>query len=1052
MLISNVAIRRPVLTAMAVLAVIIFGLVSYTEIGVDLMPKVEFPVITITTTLPGADPETTENRVTDVIEEAVNTLSGIKTLRSTSADSVSLVSIEFELEKKVDVAFQEVQARVNTVKMQLPTDVDEPVIEKLDFDAMPVVTVLVSGDKPQRELSHAADKVVKEGLQRIAGVGSARLIGNRDRKIWLWLDPVALKRNNLTVRDVQLALQREHIEMPGGRVETGPIELAAKTKAEFQSAEEFNQLILTVRDSGVIRLADVGFAEDGLEELRTYAQKGDAPTIALEVRKQSGTNTVAVADAIKAEVERLKVQLAPQGIQLALAQDMSIYIKQSVHEVLRHLIEGGGAAVLIVLLFLLNFRSTFISAMVLPTSVIATFMMMGVMGFTINIITLMALSLAIGLLIDDAIVVQENIMRHVQSGKPARQAAEFATSEIGLAVLAATLSVVSVFVPTAYTKGIIGRFFFPFGMCIAFAVLLSMCVSFTLDPMLSSRLLRRRTHQNFLFQFLENSFKAVEMRYEKALGFFLRHRVAIVITAFVIFVGSLYLLKFVRMEFQPTEDQSEFSVTVRAPLGASLERTHGIMEQVRARIDRELKQELEYTFYSIGATSLQRVNEGQMYVKLKDKELRTRGQKELMEVSREALKEVKDGQVSVQLVNRMGGGGAAQQVQLEIRGPDFSVLNRVSDQVQRHMKEKDYYVDVDSTFETGKPELDVLVRRERAAQLGVSPVDVANTVRAAIGGVDVGKFKSGSDRYDIAVRFLESYRNQREPIESLWVPSSRGSPVELRNVAEVTQTAIPVQIQRTNRQRQITVLANLEKGKVVGEVLDEVERWAKEANLPPAYTTAWAGMINIMQESFRYLLITMMLSVVVIYIVLAAQFESLIHPFTIMLTLPLAFIGSFGALVVLHMTMSMFTMIAFIFLLGLVTKNAILLIDYTNTLRNRDGLPRDLALQKAGPVRLRPILMTTMAMIAGMFPVAIGTSAMRRPMAVAIIGGLVSSTVLTLLIIPVVYSLLDPLSEWMSRRILKHDKKTLAPHGGELVPEIDGGPAPGHESRAVSEK
>jgi len=346
----------------------------------------------------------------------------------------------------------------------------------------------------------------------------------------------------------------------------------------------------------------------------------------------------------------------------------------------------------------------------------------------------------------------------------------------------------------------------------------------------------------------------------------------------------------------------------------------------------------------------------------------------------------------------------------------------------------------------------VLVRRERAAQLGVSPVDVANTVRAAIGGVDVGKFKSGSDRYDIAVRFLESYRNQREPIESLWVPSSRGSPVELRNVAEVTQTAIPVQIQRTNRQRQITVLANLEKGKVVGEVLDEVERWAKEANLPPAYTTAWAGMINIMQESFRYLLITMMLSVVVIYIVLAAQFESLIHPFTIMLTLPLAFIGSFGALVVLHMTMSMFTMIAFIFLLGLVTKNAILLIDYTNTLRNRDGLPRDLALQKAGPVRLRPILMTTMAMIAGMFPVAIGTSAMRRPMAVAIIGGLVSSTVLTLLIIPVVYSLLDPLSEWMSRRILKHDKKTLAPHGGELVPEIDGGPAPGHESRAVSEK
>jgi len=1026
MLISRVAIRRPILTAMAVLAVIVFGLVSFRELGVDLLPKVEFPVVTVVTALPGADPETVENRVTDVIEEAVNTLSGIKSLRSTSADSVSQVVIEFELEKKVDVAFQEVQARVSGIKNLLPTDVKEPVIDKLDLDAIPILTVLVAADKPPRELSHLADKVVKERLQRIRDVGSVKLIGNRDRKIWLWLDPTKLKAHGLTVRDLRQALEREHVEKPGGRVETGPIELAAKTKAEFQSAEELNQLILVTREGGAVRLADVGFAEDGLEEQRTYAQKDASPTIALEVRRQSGTNTVAVARAVKAEVARLNEELKPQGVSLAIAADTSVWIEKSVNEVLRHLIEGGAAAILIVLFFLLNLRSTFISGLVLPTSVIATFMMMAAMGFTINVVTLMALSLAIGLLIDDAIVVQENIMRHVQSGKPSAVAAEFATGEIGLAVLACTLSVVSVFVPTAFTRGMAGRFFFPFGITIAFAVLLSMLISFTLDPMLSSRLLRKREGLNPFFQLLENAFKAVERVYGKLLEFCLAHRWTVVFAAAAAFAVSIFFAqRALHTEFEPVEDQSEFNITVRAPLGASLGVTRGILEQVRARVAGEMKDELDYTFYKIGATELQKVNEGEMYVKLKEPEVRRRDQQALMEVARKALAHIPGAQISVQLVNHMGGGGfRTEQVQFALRGPDFAVLNKMASYYAKRMKERSYYVDLDTTFEAGKPELDVLIQRERAADLGVAPADVAETVRAAIGGLDIGKFKAGGDRYDIAVRFLESFRNQPGVLDDLWVPTSHGVPVELRNVAQVVHTAIPVEIQRYNRQREVTVLANLEQGKVLGDAVKEIDAWSRDLKVPPGYTTGWSGMIELMQETFRNLGFTMLLSVIVIYMVLAAQFESVIHPFTIMLTLPLAFIGALVALLAFQMTLTMFTMIAFIFLLGLVTKNAILLIDYTNTLRARDGLPRDQALKRAGPVRLRPILMTTMAMIAGMLPVALGTSAMRKPMAIAVIGGLISSTFLTLLLVPSVYSLLDPVSEWMRRRFLERKRGT----------------------------
>jgi HAE1 family hydrophobic/amphiphilic exporter-1 len=1013
------------MTTMAIGALIVFGLVSLSGLGVDLMPKVDFPVVSIVTQLLGADPETIETRVTEPLEASVNTLAGIKTLRSTSAEGYSLITVEFQLEKSIDVAYQEVQARVNSVRSQLPEDVQDPVIDKLDFDAAPIMTLVLYGDLSERDMYDLADKQVRERLQRVRDVGSVKIVGGRQRKLWLWLDGDRLKQHHLSVGDVRVALLRQHVEIPGGRIENGATELVSRTKSEFNSAAELDELVLASTGAESIRLKDVGRAEDGLEEQRSWSQRGDKPGIALQIRRQSGTNTVQVAHDVKAEIDRLAEELKSQGVGLDIAMDTSLFIERSVHEVSHHLIIGGALAVFTVLLFLLNFRSTFISSLVLPTSVLATFIMLAAMGFTLNMMTLMALTLAIGLLIDDAIVVQENIMRHVQEGMPASFAAEFATKEIGLAVLATSFSVVAVFLPTAYTKGIIGRFFFPFGMTISFAVLISMLVSFTLDPMLSSRLLKKQTLTNPVFRSLERAFGFLEKRYEGVLGWCLRHRWKVVGLAVVLFACSLSLGRFLRAEFQPNEDRGEFDIMVKAPLAASIQKTRDLMEQLRQRIGN--LPEIQYTFYSIGADELGKVNEGTMYVHLTPKadrlKARQRSQKLVMEEARRLIADVTEARTAVQQSNSMGGSGwRSTDIQYELCGRDLSTLQRLAQEHLAAMRQDGGFTDIDTTFEPGRPETSILPNRERASELGVAPMDIADTVRCAIGGVNVAKFRSGSDRYDIAIRLLESGRNDPQRILELGVPSTKAGLVELRNVAAIVPSSVPVEINRLNRQRSITVLANLQKGLKLGQAANLVDSYTKKIGLPAAYSGVWGGMVDFMRQSNRNLLFTAMLSVVVIYMVLAAQFESPVHPLTIMLSLPLAFVGALAGLLIFRQTVNIMSSMAFIFLLGLVTKNAILLIDYTNTLRDRDGLPRDEALRRAGPVRLRPILMTSMALILGMLPSAVGTgsgSEGRQPMAIAIIGGLVSSTMLTLLVVPVVYSLLDPLSTFFRRRVLK---------------------------------
>ncbi|MCE9634543.1 MAG: efflux RND transporter permease subunit [Planctomycetes bacterium] len=1017
MILSDTAIRRPVFATMMIMVIIVFGLVSYRALGIDLFPRVEFPVITIVSVLPGADPETVETTVTDPIEEAVSTIASIKALRSTSSDGVSQVIVEFELSKDVDVAYQEVQAKLGTVRSELPTDVEDSVVEKFDVDSAPILAVIVGGDLPIRDITRIADKQVKQRLQRVPNVGQVRIVGGRDRQIWVTLDRRRLEGHGLAVQDVELALQREHVESPGGRVESGSVEYVVKTKAEFSSAAEIEGMVISYRGGAPVRVRDVGRVEDGLEEERSLARVDGRRAVSLLIRRQSGTNTVQVAEAVKAQVEKLRAELAPQGVRLEVAQDLSTFIEHSVEEVQFHLMFGGGLAVVIVFLFLRNLRSTFISAMVLPTSVIGTFTLMHAMGFTQNMMTLLGLSLAIGLLIDDAIVVQENIMRHVEEGMPARKAASVATSEIALAVFATTLSVVAVFVPVAFMGGIVGRFFFQFGMTVAFAVLISMFVSFTLDPMLSSRLLRAPKHGK-LYRLSEKPFLALERTYERTLGFALRHRWLVILVALGTFVGSGFIAKQLRSEFVPAEDQSEFNVKVKAPLGSSASRTDEILERIRGDI--AAQPWVDYVFTTVGSDELKRVNQGVIYVKMHDKAARPISQFDAMQWTRQRLESVRDARTSVEVVPRVSGGGnKSAQLQMEIRGPDLGRLDAVARSVIERMRAAGGYADIDTTYETGKPEVNVYVQRDRATDLGVSPLAVASTVRALVGGEDVAKFRADGDRFDITLRLQEPYRSRPEDLEVLTVRGRGDDLVRLDNVARVREESGPVQIDRFNRTRQITVLANLvHDKKVLGEAVQEMAGFVREAGLPPGYTTGFVGQADTMGESFGYLLFALGLAVVLLYMVLASQFESFVHPFTIMLSVPLSIVGAFGALVLTGQTMSIFTMIGVIMLMGLVTKNGILLVDFTNQLRAK-GLPRDEALRKAGPVRLRPILMTTLAMVFGMLPIAMGTGAgseSRAPMAVAVIGGLITSTLLTLVVVPVVYALFDDATSWLGRR------------------------------------
>lgn len=995
---------------MIMFAMAIFGLIAYKELGVDLFPKIDFPVITIVSSLPGADPETMEKTVTEIIEESVSTINSIKQLRSTSAEGISQVVVEFDLDKNVDLAYQEIQAKIGTVRKELPNDLKEVVVEKFDIDSAPIMAVIVSGDQPVQQLSKIADKNVKDQLQQVSGVGQIKIIGKQERNIWVYLDPYKMEGLFVTVQDVVGALKAQHIEFPGGRISSTTQELAIKTKAEMDDAKNLKDIVVSYRNGYPVTIGDIGTIEDGLEEQRTLARLNGNQAIALLVRRQSGTNTVTVANDVKKKIVQIQKDLEPHGIKIEIAQDMAVFIEHSLEEIDFHLVFGGLLAVIIVFFFLRDFRITFISALAIPISVISTFILLRAMGFTLNNMTMLALSLSIGILIDDAIVVVENIFRHFKKGRSAKEASMYGAQEIGLAAFAITMSIVAVFLPVAFMKGLIGRFFYQFGMTVTFSVVISLFVAFTLTPMLASRLLKMSTKKNRFSLWIENLLNRLDIGYKKLLSLTLYYRKTTISFAIVLLIGTLFLGRFIHSEFIPLEDRSEFFIKVKTPLGSSL----AVTDQAIKQINKEIAGEpwIKYMFTTIGSDTFNKVNEGSVYVKMTPKETRQFGQKDAMKFVREKLSSLNHIKTIIEPVPSISGGGRRNAVvQLDVKGVELHHIENLANQITDYLKATPGYVDVDSSYEKGKPEIEVNIKREEAAALGISPALIANEIKTLIGGSDISKFRSGGDRYNISIRLNEEFRHKSEDLLTLSVRNTKGDLIKLNHLIHISEKEGPVQIDRYNRSRIISIFSNLQEGKkVLGDAVNEITAFTANMDIPQGYSTHFSGGAESMKESFQNLVFALLLAVLVVYMVLASQFESFLQPLIIMLSLPFSIIGALGILVITQMTQSIFTIIGIIMLMGLVTKNAILLVDYINTLRQRDGLEKNEAILLAGPTRLRPILMTTLAMIFGMLPIALGNGAgseSRAPMAMAIIGGLTTSMLLTLIIVPVVYSLTD---------------------------------------------
>lgn len=1022
MKLADVSVRRPVFAAMMILALVVFGTMSYPKIGVDLFPNVDYPVMTVTVVYPGADPETMESKVAEPIEEAIQTLSGIDQLTSQNMESVTQVIVQFELDVAADDALQDIREKVAAIEGTLPSGIDPPLVQKFDIGAAPIMSVAVAGELPPSALTALAKDEVKQQLERIPGVGGIDLIGAREREIEILVDPARLELYGLTVQEVATTVGAQSLDLPAGYTTQGAQELTIKTKGEVRTVAEIGQLIVPTGPGSSVRLTDVATIVDGLDDARSASSLAGSSAIALVIRKQSGANTVEVATLVREEVEKLRPQVVAAGATISIPTDNSVYIAHAIGDLQFDLLLGAGLTVLIIFLFLNDGRATLISALALPTSVVGTFAAMQVMGFSFNNLTMLALSLSIGILVDDAIVVIENIHRHMEMGKSKRRAALDGTSEIGMAVLATTLSIVAVFVPVAIMEGLIGRFFFQFGITVAVAVLLSMFVSFTLTPLLSSRLLQHagEARKPAMARFVDWFIGGLANGYGRVLKWSLRRPAVTILLAMAAFAGAIALLTQMKSEFTPPEDRAQFAVNVQAPTGTSLRATEGVVAAVAEDI-RENLPGVETTFTTVGDAQGAQVNKGHIEVILNGSKERAWTQQEAMAWVRERFAETKEVEIAVEEIAAVGGGGQSQApIQLVLKGNDMDELNRAAEAIKARLLEVDGLVDVDTSNAGGKPELSVEIDRDRAADLGVPIASIAQVLRALVAGDPVGELRAPEGTADITVAMPKELRSRIESLPNLQVRSSSGQLIDLSNLVTVRRAEGPSMISRLDRQRQVTVFANLD-GLALGEAQILVKDIAAQ-EAKPGTNTSFIGMVEIMEESFGHMVVALGLAVLIVYMILAAQFNSFIQPVAIMLSLPLSFVGAFGALYIFDMTLNIFSMIGLIMLMGLVTKNAILLIDFANSAREQ-GKTIDEALIEAGRVRLRPILMTTAAMIFGMLPVAMAISEggeTRAPMAMAVIGGLMTSTLLTLLVVPVVYRIFDRMANsravrWIAR-------------------------------------
>ena len=1049
---SALAIRRPVFTTMLMLGLMVLGIFGYRRLPIDQFPEVDIPVVTVQTVYPGASPETIEREVSKRLEEAFNPVEGVDRINSISLEGVSQVIVEFDLGRDGDQASQDIRARIDAVRRSLPQDIEQPVVQKFDPAAQPIISLALSSKTtPIAELTTLADEGIRRQLESVSGVGQVQIAGGLAREVRVFIQPDRMQATGVSAQDVMGALQRQNLEVPAGRLESGSQEQLVRVTGRIVRPEQFAQVIVANRQGQPVRLADVARVEYGTEEERSLALVDGTRAVSMDVLKVSGANTVAVADGVNEAISKIQGSLPP-GTQLQVIRDNSVSIRRSVDDVIHELVLGAILTIVVVMLFLNDWKATAITALALPVSVISSFILMSALGFTLNVLSLMALSLSIGILIDDAIVVIENIVRHREMGKDHFTAANVGTKEIFLAVMATTFSVAAVFVPVAFMGGIIGRFFYQFGMTVAWAVLVSLFVSFTLTPMLaawwgveahSASHTPSRNPITRVIAGFNRWFDRQAKKYRGVVEWALGHRKSTLGLAAAAFVGAMMLFPLIGGGFMPDSDNSEFAVTFETPEGSSLAYTRQRAEEIGARL--KALPGVDYTYTTVGAGVTGTVTGGNVYVKLVKPDERERSQDELMVAAREALTGYFGTTVAV--LDAGGVGGAQKPLMVNLRGPDVAELQRISGLIAARMKAIPGVVDIETSLGAPRPEYRIEVDRDVANELALDVGQISGTVRPLLAGQTATTWQdpSGEER-DVVVQVAPEQRTSLASLTSLPVATGRRDAagaavtVPLGQIARIVQGTAPSQIDRQDLERVATVSAGTTPELSVSEASTQIQAAIADVRMPAGYSVTLGGETEQMMETVGYVLEAIILAIILIFLILASQFESFTQPFAIMLSLPLSLIGVLLALLLTNDTFNMMSMIGLIMLMGLVVKNAILLVDNANE-RRADGKDRWTALVEAGEVRLRPIMMTTLAMIFGMLPVAMAMGeggGFRAPMARAVIGGLITSTLLTLVVVPVAYTYFDDFGGWVKRKLVsparEEELREERDHSG-LAPE-----------------